>query len=190
MSTAAPVRCPRWSTGAVTTLTSIACAADRIEEWALSAQTIFQPSVGRGRDAAAAARAVMRAERLPRVPPLTKHPAAVPGHPSSWVSQVNASFSAWMAPAPASQVPAKMFAAPVTASKASAALVGAAGMYARFVDPFWARVAGARTWSNSLRAAAPPIPQGVMAVPAARARSAAGRAAATRSGARMMRRRA
>jgi NADP-dependent 3-hydroxy acid dehydrogenase YdfG len=51
-------------------------------------------------------------------------------------------------------------------------------------------MAGARIRSNRLRAAAPPIPHGVMAVPAARARSAAERAPVTGSGAFRMRHRA
>ena len=62
------------------------------------------------------------------MPPETKQPAALAGHPSSWTSQVSASFSAWIAPAPASQTPANTFAALVTRSNATAARVGADGM--------------------------------------------------------------
>ena len=62
------------------------------------------------------------------VPPDTKVPPAESGQPSRSTIQDRASFSAWMAPAPASQMPAKMFAALVAKSKAIADRVGAAGM--------------------------------------------------------------
>ncbi len=55
-------------------------------------------------------------------------PPAVSGQPSRPVIQASASFSARMAPAPASQMPPKMFDALVTRSNATAARVGAAAM--------------------------------------------------------------
>ncbi len=73
-------------------------------------------------------RAVTSADRLPMVPPDTNVPPAVSGHPSKPTNHAKASFSAWIAPAPASHMPAKMFAALVARSKATAARVGAAGM--------------------------------------------------------------
>ena len=63
------------------------------------------------------------------VPPETNTPAAVvAGQPSREISQLSASFSAKMAPAPVSQIPPKMLAALVAASNATATRVGAEGM--------------------------------------------------------------
>ena len=61
------------------------------------------------------------------MPPETKQPPADSGQPSNSISHPRASFSAKIAPAPASQMPAKMLKLLTAASKARAALVGAAG---------------------------------------------------------------
>ena len=100
----------------------------------------------------------------------------------------NASFSAWIAPAPASQIPANTFAALVTRSNATAARVGDDGMYARFIGSSWDRVAGNRTSRNTRSASAPPIPAGVTVRPAAAASSDAERAVVFESVGRATRR--
>ena len=69
-----------------------------------------------------------------------------------------------------------MFAALVASSKAIAARVGAAGMYARFIGSSCARVAGTSTSSKTARARADPIPSGVMVCPVAAVSSAADQA--------------
>ncbi|MFT3873235.1 MAG: hypothetical protein QM714_11415 [Nocardioides sp.] len=61
------------------------------------------------------------------MPPATKQPPALLGQPSSSTSQAITWFSAWMAPAPTSHSPAKMFDALVASSKAAAERVGADG---------------------------------------------------------------
>jgi CheY-like chemotaxis protein len=104
--------------------------ADRIEECAPWVQAIRQRWLWSRppRRTRAACRAATRAERLPIVPPETKQPPALSGQPSRSTSQARAAFSAKMAPAPASQSPAKMLALLAAGSKAIAARVGAAGM--------------------------------------------------------------
>jgi hypothetical protein len=62
------------------------------------------------------------------VPPETKVPPAVLGQPRRSRIQASASFSAKIAPAPTSQIPANTLAALVARSNATAALVGALGM--------------------------------------------------------------
>ena len=61
------------------------------------------------------------------MPPATKQPPAVSGQPSRPASHPMTWFSAWIAPAPPSQSPAKMFDALVASSKAAADRVGADG---------------------------------------------------------------
>ena len=126
---AVPVRWSRSSSGTVTMSTSSALAALWMDECAVVVQASCQPPAGRPpRRVFAISRAVISADMLPEVPPETKQPPAVSGQPSIPVIQASASFSAKIAPAPASQSPPKMFAALVTRSKATAARVGAAGM--------------------------------------------------------------
>ena len=60
-------------------------------------------------------------------------------------ASASTSFSAWIAPAPPSQSPAKTFDALVASSKAAAERVGADGMYARFIGSSCGAVAGTRT---------------------------------------------
>ena len=110
------------------------------------------------------------------MPPATKQPAAVGGQPSSSMIHLSASFSAKIAPAPVSQIPANTFAALVTRSNATAARVGADGMYARFIGSSCERVAGNRMSQKTRSASVPPIPAGVTVQPAAAASSDAGRA--------------
>ena len=72
-------------------------------------------------------RAVIKALRLPAVPPLTKTPPAPAGKPARSDSQRKASFSANTAPAASSQDVPQMLEAPTTRSNRVAASVGAAG---------------------------------------------------------------
>ena len=131
---AGPVSLLRSSPGTSRTRTPMTSAAERIEEWASAAQARLQPPSGSGgrpaerRRCWAVCRAATSAERFPVVPPLTNVPPAVAGQPSSVAIQPSTWFSAWMAPAPVSQWPPKMFATLVARSKATAARVGADGM--------------------------------------------------------------
>ena len=70
-------------------------------------------------------RAVTSADRLAAEPPLTKQPPAPSGKPASPASHSSVSFSAAMAPAPASHIPPKMLEALTTRSNMLAAGVGA-----------------------------------------------------------------
>ncbi len=65
------------------------------------------------------------ADRLAAEPPLTKQPPAPSGNPASPASHSSVSFSAAMAPAPASHMPPKMLEALTTRSNMLAAGVGA-----------------------------------------------------------------
>ena len=61
------------------------------------------------------------------MPPATKTPPAVSGQRSREAIQASTWFSAWIAPAPTSQRPAKMLDALVASSNAAADRVGADG---------------------------------------------------------------
>jgi hypothetical protein len=124
---ASPVIRPRPSAGTPRISASMMRAAVRIDECASAVATMRHRRRGRPRRASAHDRAAANALRLPIVPPETNTPPAVAGHPASDASHARASFSAWIAPAPASQVPAKMLAALTAPPKARAASVGAAG---------------------------------------------------------------
>ncbi len=102
-------------------------AAARTELWASPVAANLHLGVAPSSRRRALSRAATRALRLPMVAPDTKHPPAVDGHPARDASHANAWFSAAMAPAPASQVPANISAALTARSKTSAASVGAAG---------------------------------------------------------------
>ena len=81
-----------------------------------------------------ATRAACNADRFPKVPPDTKTPPALSvDQPASEAIHFSAWFSACIAPEPPSQLPAKISAAPRTASKLDAAGVGAAATKARLV---------------------------------------------------------
>jgi len=159
------------------TSTSSTEAAERIDECADAAHAIAQPASGRPpRRVRAVARAACSAERFPDVPPETKVPPAVTGQPSRSRIQASASFSAKIAPAPASQIPPKTLAALVARSKATAARVGADGMKARFIGSSCARVAGTSTVSKTRSADSAPMPSRVIVTPASRCSSSGVRA--------------
>ena len=71
---------------------------------------------------------------MPRVPPDTNTPPEVlAGHLANFANHLSASFSAYIAPEPPSQLPANISAAPKTASILDAAGVGAAATKAKLV---------------------------------------------------------
>ena len=145
----------------------------------MDAQASAHPPVGRPPcSCRARSLAVASADRFPLVPPATNTPAASAGQPSRSASQRSTWFSAKIAPAPVSHRPPNTFAALTAVSKATAARVGALGMYARFIGSSAARVAGSSTCSYSSIARAEPIPPGVIVCPTSRARASALRAVA------------
>ena len=106
-----------------------------------------------------ATRAACNADKLPKVPPDTKTPPAIlVDQPARDAIHFNAWFSACIAPEPPSQLPAKISAAPKTASKLDAAGVGAAATKARLVGWSKGRVDGTITFVNNSKASSHPKP--------------------------------
>ncbi len=158
-------------------------AAAATEEWAWSVAASRSLPGGRPCSATNACRAATSADRLPTVPPWTKHPPASSGMPARSASQRRAWFSAYTVPAALRQLPAYIGVAARAMSNSLAACEGAVGMKARKRGFSIGTLAGASVSAKICRAASPPMPSSVTVSPAAAASSSGVRGGANARGA-------